>query len=128
MDSSICLEQEQTVQTVVQGANQTLNVRLVDATSGDPLDLSNVGEIVAVFPSTQAPLYFEKKYSMAPQITIASAAGGRILILLSPADTMLLTPGASISFEVRITIAGIVSAVQLISQLNVVPSLFPTAP
>lgn len=127
MSNSICLDQQATTQSIIQGSSQSLNVRLVDGSTGDPMDLSNAGEIVAIFASPVDPGYIEKKKST-NQIAIASATGGRIMILLSPADTMALTPGPTMSFEVRVTISGVVSAVQILNSLNVIASLFPTAP
>lgn len=122
-----CLELTPQTETVVQGQDLSLNVRLVTADPGDPFDLTSASEIVAVFASTQAPLYIEKKLSMS-QITIASAAGGRFLVLLSPADTNLFPINAQASFEVRVTIAGKITTIQFLNALNVVASLFPTAP
>ena len=122
-----CLEPAPVTQTVIQGENKSLNVRLVNADDNDPYDLTLATEIIAVFPSTAAPLYVEKKLSLS-QVVLTNAGAGKMMINLTPADTNLLPIGTAVSFEVRVTSGGSITSIQLLGVLNVVASLFPTAP
>ena len=120
-----CLDRELPIATIIQGEDKTLNVRLYNP-DGTPYDVTQATEIVCIFAATNPAGYIEKKLSLSG-VTIQSGPGGWILPHLVPADTALLTVGAQQSFEVWVTIAGLVTKVQFLNSLNVVASLFPLA-
>jgi hypothetical protein len=122
-----CLDPQVSKQTIIKGEDKKLNVRLVSADSGDPFDLTGATEIVAVLPATDLPFYLEKKLSLS-EIEVASAQGGRMYVKLLPADTNKLAVDDAASFEIRVTVAGVETRVQLLQALKIVDSLFPTAP
>jgi hypothetical protein len=111
---------------IIRGEDIPVSVRLVDAATGLPFDLTNATEIAALFLNADGT-YLTKLFS-AQQISIISAPGGYFQIQLLAADTALLAlsaiPGLS-SFEVHITIAGLKTYVQLINSIQVIQTLFP---
>jgi hypothetical protein len=121
-----CLESTPQPEEIIQGGDKLLQIKLWDVANKKPYDLTSATEVVAILPITASPTYLEKRLSLS-QVTVDSAVLGEATIILGPSDTSSLTPGANISFEVRITIAGKVQPVQFLQALNVVPSLFPTA-
>lgn len=116
--------------TLFQSADTTLNFTLYQSNSNGPnscvpvpFNLTSATEIEILFPTLVNPPVI-LKYTMS-QVTITNAQFGQFSALMSSANADLLALGL-INIEIRVTIAGVISVCQLIGQLNVVASLFPS--
>ena len=109
--------------TIYLGEDKTLNFRLTDDKTKNPFDLTSATEVIAIFPVSSG-LPIQKKKSL-NELVVVSAVGGRFDVALSSADTARLELGAVVAVEIRITIATLLTIVQIPQALNVVPSLFP---
>jgi hypothetical protein len=123
-----CLDpQSPKTPTIIIGEDKTLTVRLTDASTKLPFDISAASEIIAIFSKNDATT-LEKKLSTGG-ISILSGPGGALQILLSAADTSSLMPspaGGLSSVEIRITIAGKLTIILLENSISVISRLFPS--
>lgn len=104
-----------------QGGDTPLNFALTDC-NGEPFDISDATEIWAIFPTLVTPPVV-RKLSLS-QITVTNGGAGKFLCMMSKTNALLLKTGL-IDCEVRVTIGGEITAVQIIGKLTVIPSLFP---
>ena len=107
--------------TVYQGENKTLNFRLVDERTKNPFDLTLATEIEAIFPTTAGPSLIKLK--SLSQVIVINAVGGRFDVPLVPTETAGLQLGEVVPVEIRVTIAGLISIIQIPQALNVAPSI-----
>jgi type VI protein secretion system component VasA len=108
---------------VYTGSDKTLNFRLTDKVTKNPLDLTSATEIEVLFPVSDGGLPVSKKLTLS-QVTITLAVAGKFSVALSAVDTARLEIGAAISIEVKVTIATKVSIIQIDDALNVIKSMF----
>lgn len=115
-----CIDNDPRVK-IYQGENKTLHFRLSNPVTRDPLDISAATEIEVIFPTTVVP-NLVKKMSLS-QVTITVGPGGRFDVPLVPADTNLLDLGTTMTVEVRVTISGAITIIQIPAALNVLASM-----
>ncbi len=111
-----------------QGEDKNIVVRLSDQATGDSFDLTGATEIQVVFPVTVSQTYPNgclHKALTDGSVTILNAGGGKLNVRLSAAESILLVTGNQIGIEVRVTIAGFLTVVQIPNALSILPSLFP---
>lgn len=118
----LCSKQEEILK-IIRGENKLITVTLVDVTN-QPIDLTGVTEVDAVFLKEDGSC-LHKKLSLA-EITLISEPGGKFSIILLPADTQLLKLSSDeySDIEIRYTIAGVITYVQLKGVIQVIGSLF----
>ena len=104
---------------IVQGSDREFNVRLIDADTKEPIDLTTVTEsdIAAEFVKSDGTCL---SLTGAGPITIVSALGGKIKVTMSTTDTASLKPGLAQNFEVEWTKTGKLSIVQFERVLDVI--------
>lgn len=111
--------------TIILGEDQNLDVKLTDSSTGDPFDLSSASEIVAkLLNADNTALSLTKT---ANQITLVSAIGGHMKIIISAAQSALLAvspTGGLSNIELYITIGGKVTIVQLVGVVSVISRIF----
>lgn len=116
------------VATVILGEDQPVSVTLVDSTTKLPFDLSSATEIIALFQNLDLSILQKKKSTGG--IVLLSGPGGAFQILLTAAETALLAPSPTNGYsdlEVKVTIAGKLTIIQLPQSLKVLPRIFPSA-
>ncbi len=106
---------------IYQSGDTPLNFTLQNC-DGSPFNISSATEIWAMFPTLVSPPVI-LKLSLS-QITITNGGAGQFSCVMSQSNAILLQTGV-INCEVRVTLAGEITAVEIIGQLNVTPSLFP---
>jgi hypothetical protein len=121
---------------VYQGADKTLDFFLTKQSNGQPLDITGVTEIEAIFLNTDGT-FLELKLSLS-EVTLVSAPGGHFQVQISAADSQLLAlspmpvpPSYLPCFsdvEVHLTIGGKISIVVLTGSIQVLARRYPTAP
>lgn len=113
------------IPVIYKGENKTLTIVLTDI-HNQPIDITGVTEIEALFLKDDNTV-LHKKLSLS-EVVLISAPGGKFSILLLPADTSLLKVDATDTYsdiELRYTIAGSITYVQLTNSIQVKNSLFP---
>lgn len=119
-------DEKRFVPTIVLGEDKPIVVRLVDAVTKNPVDLTSATEITAeLLKDDGTGLTLTKT---AGQIVLNSGPGGNFTITISAAQTALLAPSPATgysSIQVSYTIAGKLTIVQLLNCVQIVPSLFP---
>jgi hypothetical protein len=109
---------------IYTGENKTLSFRLLsDVKNGTPFDLTAATEIQVSIPKSDGTAIV-KKLSLS-EVTMVNALDGKFSTALLPVDTAALEVGAVIAVEIKITIATVVTIVQISEALNVISSLFP---
>lgn len=114
------------IPTVVRGEDKYLNIKLDNANTGDPYDLSLATEIDAVFEKTDGTC-IHKLLSLT-EVVVTNGPAGKLRIQLNAADTALLALSPEDGYsdiELRITIASKLNIVQLVDVFKVVQKLFP---
>jgi hypothetical protein len=113
---------------VYQGEDRNLNFRLADQNTGDSFDLTGATEIDVVFPTVTNITYpngcLHKKLSLS-QVTIINAGGGKFSVALTATDTNAILVSDAVAVEIRVTIAGFLTVVQIPEAFSLQPSLFP---
>jgi hypothetical protein len=115
------------VPTVIIGEDKSLTIKLVESKTQDPFDLTSATEIVACFLNADGTVL--QKALSTSGVVIISGVAGKIQVILSKTETLLLTPsplGGLSDIELRITIGGKLNIVQLPGVISVVKKLFPT--
>ena len=106
---------------IIRGQTKTLYALLKYKDSKEPLDLSTASEINAYFDKDDGSILDLTKTT--GEITIVSAAGGKIKIVISSANTLLMKEDERQDWEVKVTLAGpIVHKVQFLESLDVLKS------
>lgn len=85
---------------IVQGGKSSIIVRLINKTSGDPLDLTGVTALSTCFGNADGS---ELALTLGSGITILSAVIGKIEIDITSAQSTLLTPIVAATLELTIT-------------------------
>lgn len=106
---------------IYQSADTTLNFQLKKS-DGTPFDLTNASEIWVMFPTLIAPPVILKLSNSS--LTITNLGGGQFSGIMTSANALLLETG-NISIEIRVTIAGEITVVELSDVLMVTATLFP---
>lgn len=117
------------IPTVIAGEDKFLDIRLINQTSKNPVDLSAASEIEAILLNADNT-YLEKKLSTGG-ITLISGPGGNFQINLAASETALLalSPSDSASdIEIHFTIGGKLSIVILTASVNILSRRYPSAP
>lgn len=86
---------------IIPGGRGELIVRLVNAKTGDPYDLTGCTALTTCFLKDDGT---ELSLSLGSGITIVNALFGKIQIVLTAAQTMLLRPLTSGNLELAVTI------------------------
>lgn len=102
---------------LIKGEDKEFVVRIVRSDTEEPFDLTGVAEIKARFKKADGTA-LEKLYT-ATEVVIVSALGGKIKVILSDADTVLLEEREQQDVEIEIFRAGITTIVQLLKVLSV---------
>lgn len=106
---------------IYQSGDTPLNFTLQNS-DGSPFNIAAASEIWVLFPTlTMPPVILKLSLS---QITLTNGGGGQFSCIMSKANAALLQVGL-INVEVRVTISGEITAVEILGQLTVTPSLFP---
>lgn len=110
---------------IIQGEDDTLDVRLISEKTNDPFDVTGATEIEAKFQNFDGTVkVFKLSLS---EISIVSGVGGHIRIILDASSTVLLKPSASnglSSFELYVTILGKITIIQFVNQIKIKSKLF----
>jgi hypothetical protein len=106
---------------IYQSADTTLNFQL-KTSDGKPFDLTNATEIWVMFPTLIAPPVILMLSNST--LTITNLGGGQFSGVMTSANALLLQAG-NISIEIRVTIAGEITTVELTDALTVTATLFP---
>lgn len=110
---------------IIQGEDETIDVRLTSAVTGDPFDITGATELEAKFLNFDGTI---KSYKLSlSEIAVISGLGGHLRITISRASSLLLKPSASSglsSFELYVTIAGKVTIVQFVNAVKIKAKLF----
>lgn len=118
---------------IIRGENKVLTVALTDDKKVPiPGGVEGATEIIAIFKSTDPLVPLQKKLSTLG-VSIINGPGGIFSIILAQADTLLLALSPTLAdgslglsdIEVRYTIAGVLTIVQLTASIQVIDSLFP---
>ena len=124
------------VPKVVRGEDKTLTVKLNDTSTGFPFDISAATEIVAILLNQIANTYTEKKLSTSG-VSILNGPGGALQIFITKIESALLAlstietdpvNGTYSDIELRLTIGGKLTIVNLFGCLWVIDPRFPAAP
>lgn len=112
------------INKIVQGEALTLIVEVYDDATKQVLDFGDDGadldDAVATFPGTDAPV----SVSLGDGEIDTTDDPGRLAIDLSAVDTAALNVGEAQSWQLELTLGGVVRIVQLTEVLEVAASLF----
>ena len=116
--------QPQKRKQIIQGSDTRLTIRLVTE-EGEPMDLTGATEIKAILPNATGttPARLEKTLSGGSIIALSSG-GGKIQVDLTSTETRGLLIGVDLGLEVRVTIGGKVTIVQIPSAVDVIAPLY----
>ena len=113
---------------IYKGEDGTVSVRLVSKGSKDPFDVSVCSEIEAILPKEDGTFLVKKLSTNG--VSILSAAGGHILVILDAADTTLLAAslnGGYTDMEVDLTISGKKKFVNIKDAVQIIPKPYPAS-
>lgn len=105
--------------TITQGSDRTLTVRLVESLSGNPFDLTGATLIEFRFRRTDGTILSVKTTDAGPPVEVISAEAGKLLCLLTAAQTLLLSPTIPAPFSIVVTQPVAVTVVNLPTQIAV---------
>jgi hypothetical protein len=112
---------------IIKGEDKVITIQLSDPKTKDFIDITSATEIIVLFLN-QDDTVLQKKLSLS-QVVLLSGVAGKFQVILPLADTLLMkatpTDGQS-DVEVRLTIAGKLTIVELPDSIVVTPKLFPT--
>lgn len=111
VESSECLETAE----IVLGEDKTLYIRLVK-TDGTPYDLS--GATIVVNMRKADGTILSKTGTI-----VGSALLGRLSVAYTAANTALLAPGLLLTVEVKLTVSGVLTIVEIPNSIDVVDAL-----
>lgn len=106
---------------IYQSGDTRLNFNLQDC-DGEPFDISTATDIWVLFQTEEDPPVILKLSE--DDVEVTNGGAGKFSCLMSKTNALLLKSG-KISCEVRITIGGEVTVVEIENQLTVSASLFP---
>lgn len=118
---------ESPLPTVVLGEDKTLDVKLKNKITRDPIDLTAATEIVAILPNADSTTFLEKKLSTAGVVLI-NGPTGHFQIIISASESSLLSIGSSVYIDIRFTIGGKLTKVVIKDAITIISPAYPTAP
>lgn len=124
------------VPVIVQGEDKVLTIKLVSSSTGDPFDLTAASAITALLLNADSTVL---ELTLTSGVTIVNPSAGKIQVYITAAQSLLLAlnpvitnppfppaPGGYQNLELRITIGGEITIVQLPQSVSVVAKLFPS--
>lgn len=105
--------------TIIQGSDKTLTVRLVQDIDGNPFSLNGASVLEFRFRNTDGTILSLKSTDDDEPVQIVSAAGGKLLCVLTAAETELLAPLIPSPFTIKVTQSIGITIANLSTQLAV---------
>ncbi len=106
--------------TVIKGSDRTLTVRLVQDIDGNPFNLNGASLIEFRFRNADGTILSLKSTGVGNPVQIVSAAGGKLLCILTAAQTLLLASLIPSPFTIKVTQSAGLTLANLPTQLAVV--------
>lgn len=105
--------------TIIQGSDRTISVRLIQETNGEPFDLSGATLLEFRFRNADGSVLSLKSTDAGSPVQVISATLGKLLCVLTAAQTVLLKPLNPSPFSIKVTQPEGVTIVNLPTQLAV---------
>ena len=105
--------------TITQGSDRTLTVRLIQDDSGDPFDLTGYTLISFRFRNADGSVLVLSSTDIGSPVQVLSATGGKMLCLLTSDQTMLLNTQTPSPFSIVVTQPAGITVCNLPTQLSV---------
>jgi len=126
MQSGSCKSNPCGIVTIIKGSDRSFYVDLFYEDTGEPFDLTDVDEIIALFPKADG--HVDKKFSEGDITVIGAPGAGRIEISVDDTDTsdMLVNPNPQQyqALQINVTIGSVDLIFILQNILNIKPSLY----
>lgn len=110
---------------IILGEDKTVNIRLVDSCTQNPVDLTGVSEITVKLQNEDSSVLALTLTGGA--VSIISAPGGQIAAAMTAVQTALLAPSAPASgsdMQLSYVIAGKTTILQLLNSVQIISPLF----